>query len=244
MKDPASRFPSLGSSAALADVQVRLTLAMGLAPLGISLLLMAAMAPDWPRPGLWVGAGLALAGMGLIGGLWRRSGHRYMRGYSTTHFLVRYLFLVLGPVLLWMVFAEVILEMAGWAPPLLLALLLVLYPLGRILKERVDPDPHVTPRIEKFRLVLQQSQWILGVLAFTGMLSGAVVDAQKDYPTDPTPLILFFWLLAAVAVLGGLAAAAERWRWISGRPGPRPALDDPPPAKPPAHPVRFGSEKF
>lgn len=48
MKTPDTRFPTLASNAALADVQVRQTLAMGLVPLGLALLLMAAMAPDPP----------------------------------------------------------------------------------------------------------------------------------------------------------------------------------------------------
>ncbi|MDD3440806.1 MAG: hypothetical protein PHU50_05070, partial [Kiritimatiellae bacterium] len=68
MKEPATRFPSLASNAALADVQARQTLAMGLVPLGLALLLMAAMAPDRPLPGLWAGAGLALGGMALMWG--------------------------------------------------------------------------------------------------------------------------------------------------------------------------------
>ena len=245
MKRPAVRFPSLAADAALADVQVRQTLAMGLVPLGIALLLMAATAPDLPPPGLWAGAGLAAGGMGLIWALWRRSGHRYLRGFSTTHFLVRYLFIVLCPVLLWSVFGAVILEMAGWFPPVLLALLLLLYPVGRILRERVGTEPLRHPHEEMTRIICGQLQMVLGVAALTGLVSGAVIDAQQDYPTDPTPLLLLLWLLALLAVLAGIVLAAAHWHRLFGdRVPPQPLDDDPPPAPPRARPVRFGSEKF
>jgi hypothetical protein len=244
MKAPATRFPSLGSDAALADVQVRQTMAMGLVPLGIALLLMAAMAPDWPAPGLWIGAGAALGGMALQWSLWRRSGHRHLRGYSTTHFLVRYLFLVLCPALMWSVFGEVILDMAGWFPPVLLGLLLLLYPVGRILQERVGGDPLQAPRVEMARIVCQQLQMVLGVFALTGMLSGAVLDAQRDYPTDPTPLLLLLWLLALLAVLAGVVLAAAHWKRLFGKTRPPQPLDDAPPAPPPENRLRFGSDKF
>lgn len=244
MKAPATRFPSLGSDAALADVQVRQTMAMGLVPLGIALLLMAAMAPDWPTPGLWVGAGAALGGMTLVWGLWRRSGHRYMRGFSTTHFLVRYLFIILCPALMWAVFGEVILDLAGWFPPALLGLLLLLYPVGRILQERVGADPLRAPHVEMARIVCQQLQMVLGVFALTGMLTGAVLDAQRDYPTDPTPLLLFLWLLALLAVLAGVVLAAAHWKRLFGKTRPPQPLDDPPSAPPPENRLRFGSDKF
>ena len=59
-------FPGLSADARLADAELRLTLAIGLLPLGIALLLMAAGLPDWPSPGLWAGLGLTLAGMGVL----------------------------------------------------------------------------------------------------------------------------------------------------------------------------------
>ena len=82
-------FLALGAEAPLANVQVRQTLAFGLVPLGLALLLMAAGAPDWPAAGLWGGAAAALGGMALLWGLWRRSGGRPLRGYSLVHYLFR-----------------------------------------------------------------------------------------------------------------------------------------------------------
>lgn len=248
MKAPATRFPTLASNAALAAVQVRLTLAMGLAPLGLAVLLMAAMVPDPPPPGVWAGAGLALGGMGLMWTLWRRSGHTYRRGYSTVHFLVRYLFMVLCPLLLWSVFGAVVLELAGWLPPLLLAALLLLYPLGRLLQERVDPDPTQTPGLELARVACRQLQFGLGAVAFAGLLTGAILDAGRDLPTaEPTPLLLLIWLLTLLALLGGIVLTVAQAQHLYGRRAPPPTLDDPPPppnAAAAKNVLRFGSEKF
>lgn len=244
MKTPDTRFPTLASNAALADVQVRQTLAMGLVPLGLALLLMAAMAPDPPLPGLWIGAALTLGGMGLMWALWRRSGHTYLRGYSTVHFLVRYLFVVLCPLLLWTAFGAVVLEMAGWLPPLLIAALLLLYPFGRLLQERVDPDPMRTPGLELARVACRQLQIGLGSVAFAGLVTGAILDAERDYPTDPAPLLIVIWLLTLLALLGGLVLTVAQAQRLYGRPAPPPTLDDPPPPTSSKKALRFGSEKF
>lgn len=244
MKTRTPAFPSLGAEAALAPVQVRQTLAMGLVPLGIVVFLVAANSPAWPPASLWAGAGLIAAGMALLLILWRRSGHRHLKGYSTTHFLIRYLFIVLCPVLLWIVFGDVILELAGAGPPVLLALLLLIYPVGRILQEREGPDPMKSPRLEMARITCRQLQMILFVFALMGMLSGAIQDANKDYPTDPTVLLLFLWLLALLAVLAAAILWGAHWIHLFGRSGPPQPLDDDPPPSPPKPPPRFGSDRF
>lgn len=244
MKAAAVRFPSLAANADLAEVQVRQTLAMGLVPLGISLLLMAAMAPDWPAPGLWVGAGLALGGMALIWVFWRWSGRRHLRGFSTTHFLVRYLFIVLCPALLWIVFGEAALESSGWIPPALLGTVLVLYPVGRLVQERVDPDPRQTPRLERTRIVIRLLQISLGILALAVLLTGSVLGVHEDHPTEPTPILLLLWLVALLAVLAFAVLAAAGWQRVETRSEPSPPLDDEPPSAPPAAPLSFGSDRF
>ena len=238
-------FASLGAAAALADLQLRQTLAMGLVPLGIALLLMAAGAPEWPSPALWTGAVTALAGMALLWGLWRKSGQRYLRGYSTTHFLVRYLFIVLCPVLLWIVFGEVILAMGGVFPPVLLGLLLLIYPASRILRERVGLDPTQAPHAEMAYLICRQIEIVLFAVAVMGLLSGAILDANRDYPTDPTPLLILLWILGFMAVLAGVVMGTAHWARLFGRRNPPQPLDDePPPSKPPKSPLRFGSDRF
>ena len=245
MNPPRPLFPSLGAEAVLADVQVRQTLAMGLVPLGIVFLLMAAGAPDWPAPGLWGGAGAALGGMALLWCLWRRSGHRHLHGFSTTHFLVRYFFIILGPVLLWIVFRDGILELGGIYPPILLGLLLLVYPLDRILRERVGAvAPLLAPRAEMAHIVCQQIQMVLGVFALMGLLSGAILDANRDYPTDPTPLLLLLWMLALLALLAGAVMGFAHWVRLFDKPRPPQLLDDEPPRIAPNDGPRFGSDQF
>jgi len=244
MKTRVPAFPSLGAEAALAQIQVRQTLAMGLVPLGIVVFLVAANAPAWPPMGLWMGAGLIFLSMALLLGLWRRSGHQHFRGYSTTHFLIRYLFIVLCPILLWVVFGEVILDLAGIGPPILLALLLLIYPVGRILRERVGPDPMLAPRVEMVRITCQQIQMVLFVFALMGLLSGAIQDANKDYPTDPTVVLLLLWLLALLAVLAAAVLWGAHWIHLFGKPGPPQPLDDSPPPAPSNESPHFGSDQF
>jgi len=179
-----------------------------------------------------------------MGGLWRRAGRRFMFGYSTGHFLIRYLFVVLCPLLLWIVFGGMILDLAGIVPPILLVLLLLVYPASRILRERVAPDPRAVPHVEMAYIVCQQIEMVLGAFAFIGLVSGAVLDANREYPTDPTPLLLLLWLLALLAVLAGAVLGTAHWIRLFGKRRPPQPLDDPaPPADFPAR-LRFGSEKY
>lgn len=246
MKTRSPWFPSLSADARLADVELRLTLAIGLLPIGIVLLLMAAGSPEWPGLGLWVGLGLTLAGMGVLVARWRHSRGRYLRGYSTTHFLIRYLFIVLGPILLWLVFGEWVRKLSGPWPPVMLALLLLLYPVGRVLQERAGLNPQAAPYAMTAYFICRQMQMVLLVFSLAGLIAGAVVDANKDYPTDPTVLLLVLWILACMALLAGVVTSVAQWAHLFRRPSPPQPLDDPPP--PPARAQqprqRYGSDKF
>lgn len=238
-------FPSLGAEAPLADMQLRQTLALGLIPQGIAVLLMAAQAPARPAAGLWAGLILALGGMAGLEWRWRKAGRRYLRGYSTTHFLVRYLFIILCPALLWLAFGTLILDVAGLFPPLLFGLLLLVYPVSRILREQIGANPRAAPRAEMAYLICQQVETVLGVIAVIGLLTGAILDANRDYPTDPTPLLLLLWLLALLAVLAGVVMGVAHWAHLFQRRGPPQTLDDAPPAvSRPERPARYDSDRF
>ncbi len=237
-------FPALGAEMPLAAVQVRQTLALGLVPLGLALLLMAAGTPAWPSPGLWAGAGAVLGGMALLWGLWRRSGHQPLRGFSTTHFLVRYFFVMLCPLLLWFVFGGMVLDLSGALPPVLFGLLLLVYPAGRVLHERVGPDPLAAPLVEMAYLVCRQIEMVLGVFGLAGLLSGAILDANRGYPTDPAPLLILLWLLALLALLAGAVMGFAHWVRLFGKPQPPQPLDDEPPAAGSGTSSRFGSDRF
>ncbi|HXK80064.1 MAG TPA: hypothetical protein PLB42_07810 [Kiritimatiellia bacterium] len=234
-------FPDLAASAHLADVQVRQTLALGLLPLGVAVLLMAA---GFPPTGLAVTAGLVMALMALLWRQWWRAQRGRTRGFSTLHFLARYFFVAACPVLLWLVFGGTILELTGAFPPILLALLLAIHPVGLILRARSGPDPSLSPRNELARIICQQTEMVLLVLALAGLLSGAVLDANRDYPTEPLPLLIAIWLLAVVVLVAGVVTSYAHASQLRGHPGPPQPLDDPPPAPPADQPARYGSDRF
>ena len=238
-------FPALGAESPLAGVQFRQTLALGLVPLGLALLLMAAVAPDWPPAGLWFGAAAVPAGMATLWVLWRRAGCDRLRGYSTAHYLVRYLFVVLCPALLWFAFGATLLELAGALPPVLFGLLVAIYPAGRILHARVGPDPQAAPHLEMAYIVCRQIEMVLLVFSLAGLLTGAIVEANKDYPTDPFPLLVAIWLLALLGLLAGAVMGFAHWVQLFRRRSPPQPLDDPPPPPPaPDRVVRFGADRF
>ncbi len=244
MKDHQPLFPSLSAEASLADVQVRQTLAMGLVPMGIAGLLIAVTVPRWPPVGLWLGT---VIGLGAMVGLWRfwhRSGGRYLRGFSTLHFAVRYLLLVLCPGLLWTVYGDTVLDISGVFPPILVGLLLLIYPVGRILREQIGPDPAQTPRLEMAFILCQQAEMVLAVIAVIGILTGSILDANKDVPSDPTALLIFLWMLAVLAVLGAAVLVAAHWIRLFGKVDHPQSLDDAPPKTESKTALHFGSEKF
>ena len=244
MKDHRPLFPSLSSEASHADLQVCQTLAMGLVPMGIAGLMVALTAPGWPPPGLWLGTGTGLGALGVLWNLFRRSGGRYRRGFSAFHFAVRYLFLILCPGLMWTVYGNSILDISGLLPPILVGCLLLVYPVGRILREQLGPDPEQSPRLEMLCIVCQQLEAVLAILAVIGILIGAILDANRDVPSDPTTLLILLWMFAVLAVLGAAVLVAAHWIRLFGRVDHPQPLDDPPPKADASKALRFGSEDF
>ncbi len=100
------------------------------------------------------------------------------------------------------------------------------------------------PHVEMAHILCQQVEMVLGVLALVGLISGAVLDANQAYPTDPTPLLLLLWMLALMAVLAGVVMGVAHWIRLFGRRQPPQPLDDEPPPAASGKGLRFGSDKF
>ena len=242
--DPsAPHFPTLGARAEAADLQVRQTLALGLLPLGIAFFLMAWMSPHPPSAGLWAGVVLTLFLMAAQYLLWHRARRRDFAAYSTLHFLIRYALLILCPWMVWAAFQSLILATSGILPPLLIGGLFFLYPIDRLIRERIAARPQQPPRLAFAHQLCVHSQVVLGVLAFGGIFTGAIIDAQEDYPTDPTMLLLFIWLVILLVLLATFLSLTARWQQLYTRDTPPQTLDDPA-RPPPANPIRFGSDQF
>ena len=243
MKREGAYFPSLDAHAECAELQMRQTLAMGLIPLGIALFLMAMVSPGPIPAGLWPGAGGALALMGAMRALWARARRAPLEGFAPAHFLIRYGLLAICPLLVWAVFGDSILAQSGAMPPVLVGLLILLYPANRLIRERLAPAPEEHPRLELAHLLLVHAQTGMVVLALGGMLAGAVRDAQGDYATDATSLLLFIWLVVMLVMLGVVLSLFLHWQRLFGRRLQMQKLDDDPPP-PKDLPTRFGSERF
>ena len=186
--------------------------------------------------------------MALLWGLWRRSGHRHLRGFSTTHFLIRYLFIVLCPVLLWIVFGDDDprdgrRHAAHSAGPAAAGL-------------SGQPHPARTGRagsagrrrISKWPIIVcQQIEMVLGVFALVGLISGADSRCQPRLSdgSDP-PADRALAAGAAGASWPAWCSGVAHWARLFGQRRPPQPLDDDrrPPAAPQGPGPRFGSEKF
>jgi hypothetical protein len=248
MMADAPLFSYLAIMAPMAQVQARQTLAMALLPMGISVLLVAAMLPALPPVGLWICMGMAIGLMVgfVVVGMWARK--RDWRGFSIFHFLVRYIFIALCPLLLWTGFASTLHEMSGHWPFTLLMVWLVMYPVGRILHEKAGPHGAQSPRLEMAHILVRQVEMLLAVFALMGLVSGVILEANRDYPTDLTTPLLLLWILGVVVLLASALVSAANWvrLFTNGRCSPPQPLDDPPLRSSPrvAKRIRFDTEKF
>lgn len=229
----------------LPSLAYRQTLALALVPLGTALLLAAAIYPDIPSSAfLWTLAG-GLLPILLFAVLWPRAMRRAtaFRGAGLLHYLVRCIPAFLTPALLWLAFHRVLHETAGAWPLILIASAFVLHPVSRILHETASP------RLELARLWVRQTEVLLVLLGILGLLSGAILEAHKDYPTDPTVLLLLLWILGILLFLASLVLSAIQWQTLRSRTAPDllpQLLDDPPPPPDPASPtpLEFHTDDF
>lgn len=239
-------FPSLLPDAPLASLPYRQTLALALVPLGTALLLAAALLPETPSGAFLAVLAGGLAPLLLFAGVWpvlvRRN--RTFPGAGLLHYLVRCVPLLLTPALLWMAFHRVLHETAGAWPLVLLAAAFVLHPVSRILHETASP------RLALARLWVRQTEVLLVLLGVLGLLSGAILEAHKDYPTDPTVLLLVLWMLGILLFVATLVLSSIQWQTLRARSvpvAPPQPLDDPPPGGDPqtaSSGINFHSDVF
>ena len=244
LQSPHTFFSSLSPAAPLPHLAYFHTLALALVPLGTALVLAAALLPDTPSPAFLSTLAGGLLPTILFALLWplalRRK--RPFPADGLLHYLVRFAAIALTPVLLALSFDRVLNETAGAWPMILLAAAIVLHPVSRILHETASP------RLELARLWVRQTEVLLVLLAILGLLSGAILEAHKDYPTDPTVLLLLLWILGILLFVASLLLAAFQWQRLHGGDGtalPRP-LDDPDPEPLPSSPapLDFHTDEF
>ena len=116
--------------------------------------------------------------------------------------------------------------------------------MARILRARVGPDPRLAPHLEMAHIACQQLEMVLLVFALAGLVSGAVMDANRDYPTDPFPLLIVIWLLAFLTLLAGAVMGFSHWVQLYTKTAPPQTLDDEPENSGPPPPGPFGSDRF
>ena len=229
----------------LPSLAYRQTLALALVPLGTAILLAAALYPDTPSTAFLCTLAGGLLPLLLFAALWPRAMRcsAAFRGAGLLHFLVRCIPALLTPALLWLAFHRVLHETAGAWPLILIASAFVLHPVSRILHETASP------RLELARLWVRQTEVLLVLLGILGLLSGAILEAHKDYPTDPTVLLLVLWILGILLFLASLVLSAIQWQTLRSRTAPDilpQLLDDPPspdsPSTPP--PLDFHTDEF
>lgn len=229
---PAPLFATLHPRNPLAGLQYRQTLILGLIPIGTGLLLGAALFPERPPMAMMASLSGGILLLALFAILWPLllRFRAPLPGAGTLHFLVRCFLLILTPTLLWITFHRLLHETAGIWPFILLAVAVLLHPPGRICHEAALLD--ASPRWELARLFFIQTEILLGLFALLGFLSGAILEAHKDYPTDPTGLILTLWMLGLLLLLASMLGMAIQWARFRGpRPdSPPQPLDDPPSA--------------
>ena len=94
-------------------------------------------------------------------------------------------------------------------------------------------------------ILCRQIEMVLLVFSLAGLLSGTIVEANRDYPTDPFPVLVAIWLLALLGLLAGAVMGFAHWAQLFRRRKPPQTLDDPAPPPPdPDRVVRFGSDRF
>lgn len=239
-------FPALHPAHETAALQQAQTAAIGALPLALALVFLVLDAPGRERWAWGAAAALAVlavhqaAWFGLVRRLRGRPGR--FGGLGLAHYLVRSFFFLLLPWMMWSAWGGLLGERGDVWPFAMLGILVALHPAERIAREAAKNGSPLRMQVRETFVVAEI--WA-GVAAVAGLLSGAILEAHKAYPTDPTLLLLALWvvalLAAGAALLVLLLRAAERGFLLAQN--AHQTLDDEP-ENPPPPPERHPSDEY
>lgn len=204
---------------------------IGFLPILVAALLLYAHPHD-PGQGLWCALGLAL-GLELI--LWgaydlRRPGSAQTRWgrhltarldfwFPPLMFVIRYAFVALLLIVLWVTIHELGFPTTWWHHGLFI-LLVVALPTGRFMREIVGAGES-TRGME----LLSRFFFYFNIALFTvicvGTLSSVIIAQSEPYQTDPSPALVLLWLCAVLGLLSCAVLFIGDWRRLYWRPSPK-----------------------
>lgn len=234
-------FPNLAVSGTPASRRAwRVTLAAAAALLLAALAIALAMLPAVPPLPVCLSAAAALWGWLLLRLL--RAAAPAWRHLGLLHFAVRFLWAACA---VWMVASvlaaavDIAEELARyWWTPLLAGLFLLL-PLDLLLREalRLRGDS-ASPAWHLLRLWTGAAVRLTLLFGLVFLVTGLFLELRRDYPGDPTVILLILWVAAFLAAVRLLDRAAARAALLRPSRPPRPLDDSLTPSSPSPSPAR------
>ena len=233
-------FPNLAVPDAPASRRAwRVTLVSAAALLLAALAIALAMLPAIPPLPVCLTAAAALWGYLLLRLL--RATAPDWRHLGLLHFAVRFLWAASA---LWM-FASLLAATVDvaeeldhyWWTPLLAGFLLL--PVDLLLREALrHRKPAIPPALLRLQLWTAATIHLILLFGLVFLVTGLFLELRRDYPGDPTVILLILWVAAFLAAIRLLDRTATRAALLRPATPPRP-LDDPPPsASSPSPPPR------
>ncbi len=222
-----SMFPDYQPSAARSPRHIQTGLNLGLAPVGVSLLLILAR-PGWPGPFLWsmflVSLGLVLIYRGCVDlprkehktlPVFTRLAARCDAWFPLFLFVMQNVFCILTFAILWVQILDIgLAEYTQWWHHLILGFVIFLFPFRRGLLEYLrDRDIDTDGLVEQG---LRYLTWIIGAVFLTGTLTPWIVSATQGPQKAPVGLVVL-WVPATLIVITCLFLFTEHLVTFLGR---------------------------